>query len=256
MEPHLDFPLRVKVFDQAEPQTVEMLLYTRDPVDQNMKDFLTFIITHIANVANHGGLCGDALPPEASLMQVETIQREGSHGLTFRLKIIGLDPGAWRVICGVLVAISYYSFALTALTITSPNNSDRVWLTESQVWQLPYPAYPQPLPFELTIHEVPDATRNRLIQIQFSQPLSQKELVDVEGALLSWDELLNGGYPDEGKNPIDNASDAIEAYLIDEVTIEHPLPNYLGSEAAFDAVISMAAWFDRKVASVRSVEIA
>lgn len=257
MEPSLDFPLRVNVSTQAELDTVDISLRTQDLVDDNMEHFLTFIMKHIANVANHGGLCGAAVPPEASSMQVETtIQRKGSHGLTFRIKVAGLDPGAWRVICGVLVGISYYSFPMAAISITSLNKSDRPSLTESQVWELSYPLYPQPLPFELVIHEVPDATRNRLIQIQFSRALSQEEFAEVEGALLSWDELLNGGYPDEGEDPIDNASDAIEVYLVDEVTIEHPLPNYLGSEAAFDAVISMAAWFDRKVASVRSVEIA
>ena len=80
-------------------------------------------------------------------------------------------------------------------------------------------------------------------------------IAEVIAMLMSWDELLMGGFPDTGCLPEDNACDATEAYLVDALTIEHPLPNYLGSESAFDVVISMAAWIHAKRQPIEAVLI-
>ena len=54
---------------------------------------------------------------------------------------------------------------------------------------------------------------------------------------------------------MENATDASEAYLVDPLTVEHPLPNFLGSDYAFEAVVCMAWGFHERGHRVARVQL-
>ena len=226
-------------------QDVEMVLWPRETPNELQQRLPDRLLFHIANVVNHGGLCGKAnRPVSSSLLLDESQPTTGSWRRLFRIQ--GIDPGGWRVILGALLSHSVRGFPLHRIEIRSLNAVSGVRLSAEEAFDIPYPEAPEPLPFPVERSELGSSTTDRLIRMSFQRPPEDEVVQELIAAVLSWDELMLGGYPAEGESPLDNATDAVEAYLIDPLTVEHPLPIFAGSDLAFDAVVCMAWWFHER----------
>jgi hypothetical protein len=247
--------VRLRVGSGSNNQQVELTLVLKDPPDQLGHDFWDAVLSHFATVVSFGGVCGVKNLPTASSFVLQGKETPAESTLRYRFEIRGIDPGAWRILLGLYLAASECSFPISRLEILSREKNPRDWLDVDRAFATAYPAHPHSLPFLLERSEEGEASEDRLIQVAFHNPPEESVFREFSSALLSWDEVLLGGYPQDGQSPAENATDATEVYLINSVTIEHPLPNFLGSESAFDAVICMALWFHLRRARVQSVTI-
>jgi hypothetical protein len=248
-----DCEIKLSVWRTSEAQDVEIVLWPRETLDELQRARPDRLLLHIANVANHGGLCG-RFPPRTSLIVIDE-SAPASSRLRRRLRIRGIDPGAWRVLLGVYLAASVRGFPLQRLELTSLNRLSAVELNAEDAFAIPYPEEPEELPFPVERSIFGSSHKNRLIRICFVEPPDEEAVRELISALLSWDQLLWGGYPLEGQSPMQNATDAAEAYLVDPLTVEHPLPAFLGSDYAFDAVVCMAWWFHERGLRVARVQL-
>ena len=230
---------------RTSPQDVEVVLWPRRPLNELQQRFPDMLLANVANVVNHGGFCGRAHRPVASSLQLQESQ-PASGSLRRRFRIQGIDPGAWRVILGAFLAHSVRGFPLDRLEIRSLDEASGSKLSADEAFATPYPEAPEQLPFPVERSELGSSTKDRLIRITFQREPEEDVVEELIAAVLSWDELALGGYPAEGESPLENATDAVEAYLIDPLTVEHPLPIFAGTDLAFEAVICMAWWFHER----------
>ena len=248
-----DCEIELSVRRTPEAQDVEILLWPRQALDELQRPRPDKLLLHIANVANHGGLCGRFPPGSSSIVVDESAS--ASSGLKRRLRIQGIDPGAWRVILGSYLAASVRGFPLQRLELVSLNRLSADELSAQDAFVIPYPEEPEELAFPVERSVLGSSYKNRLIRICFEEPPDDEVVRELISALLSWDQLLWGGYPLEGQSPMQNATDASEVYLVDPLTVEHPLPAFLGSDYAFDAVVCMAWWFHERGSRISRVQL-
>jgi hypothetical protein len=247
--------VQLTVSREPEPQDIEMVLLSPVEWDNPQRPRPDKLLSHIANVVNHGGLCGAANTPVYSSLLLQEPEPASGRVMKRRFRIQGVDPGAWRVILGSCIGAAVRTFPLERLELASVNEDLTKSLNVEEAFHIAYPKHPKQLPFTLERSVTGHPTKDRLINFGFMSPLEDEIVQEVISALLSWDELLWGGYPLEGQPPMENVTDAIEAYLVDPVTVEHPLPNYVGSDYAFDSAICMALWFHSRRAPVEHVTI-
>jgi hypothetical protein len=247
--------LRLRVSRQPLPQDMDLVLSFREELDERKRSRPDKLLSHIANVVNHGGLCGSTNAPVSSALVVRDAAPTPGLETKRLLRIQGLDPGAWRVILGSIVSASVRGFPVQRLELTARNENLLEPLQEEEAFGIAYPEAPESLPFRLKRSVFGSSTKDRLIRIGFANPLPEEVTRELISALLSWDELLWGGFPLDGQSPLENVADAIEPYLIDPLTVEHPLPGYVGSDSAFDAVICMALWFHTQRTWVEQVTL-
>lgn len=245
--------LSLSVSKNASSQIVLIELGQVADITSEDLSFWQELVSHVGRVVEHGGFSLSGRGSSAPVFNVISLDSAGTQ-VRVTVRIAAVDVGFWRVLVQLLQASSDASVPLRHIAITTVDDSDER-LDESVVMKLEYPRHPHALPFEVERDPPADPTKTRLVRVVFEKPPHDLVRAECVAALLSWDNLLLGGYPDEGEAPVSNATDATEAYWIDDVTIEHPLPNFLGSEAAFDVVVAMALWFHQGGARVASVLI-
>ncbi len=245
----------LSVAGDAAPQTIGMTLEHPRDVEPDEVEFWAESVDHLARVISHGGFAGAALDPVASRFEVIGMTQPNARVVQFNAEVAAVDPGTWRVILNLYAAHSEASTELSRFVIRRDGREPRRHLDEKEAITLPYPSRRARLPFDVEHDTPPNPTKNRLVQIEFREPLPDDRAEDCIQALLSWDNILLGGYPEEGEPPVSNATDATEAYLVNPYTVEHPMPNFIGAESAFDVVVALAQWFDRTGSAIAAVRI-
>ena len=242
----------LSVGSEAVSHDISLVLEHVDTVNNDALAFWQELVTYIAEVVNHGGLSGEAFEPDSSNWEASEWSQPDAHTLKIGVKVSSVDTGAWRVLLNLISASSIASYALSRVDIYETTRSGSI-LELDKAMQIPYPTYHATLPFILESSEEP--VSSRIVQIEFFSPPPQERANDCIQALLAWDNICLGGYPEENEPPISNANDATEAYLFAPNIVEHPIPNYSGSEDAFNSIIAMAHWFHKTGSPVLSVRI-
>jgi hypothetical protein len=245
--------LAVSVSQTPLPQTLAIELNQAADVTAEDLSFWREVFEHVGRVVEHGGFSSRDADLSAAAFKMSELECTGTR-VGAALRIGPVDVGFWRVLVQVLQAASEASIPLTRITIAAATHAAGT-LNESAVMRLAYPQHEYPLPFEVERVPPPDPTKNRLVRIVFANPPDDVVRDACVAALLSWDNLLLGGYPEEGEDPLSNATDATEAYWTNGATLEHPLPNFIGSEAAFDVIVAMAFWLHQRDVFIASVLI-
>jgi hypothetical protein len=227
-------------------------LGTQEAMDQVQQSFWNELLGKISNVINHGGLCGANNNPSRSLMIVEPMRSERFLGLTYQVKLKGIDKGAWRVIIGIFVSASERMFPLRRLEMESYDSSDIDLINAARACAIPYPAYQSSIPFELELSEEGDPSC-RVIQVQFVSKLGSLLVQEILDTFLGWQICLWGGFPEESDPPLYNGVGKVEVYLANPNTVELVVRDYYGSEAAFNCIISMVLWIHLQRSLVRKV---
>lgn len=255
MSVSLSVPIRlaVSVFTDPPPQRVTVTAHSDDPLDDGRVAAWRARYESLAAVVNHGGLCGRHLRPGDSSMSLLTVDRVGEGDVQVTFEIAGVDPGAWRVVAGI-VATDCSTLRDPRASIVASAVGRRPVLGEGDVWDVPYPEAPDRPPFVVD-HPEPDPTSyDCLVRIRFAHPLDPPDVAEVTAAVLSWRDIAFGGFPEEGGDPLETGASGDEAYLVDSRTVEYPTM-YRGAEAAFDVLVAMAVWFHERRAPVEVVEI-
>lgn len=247
--------LHVRIAADAAPQTVEWTVILASLPPNADWSFWDNMFDHFAKVVNFGGLCGAELRAAQSLLDAQPAQSPDARTRMRRFGIQGVDAGCWRVLLNMHLAASVYCAPVASLQLQTISGARRAALNASTALAQPYPTYPASLPFRVERFDDGAATVDRLVRIGFAAEPSEEALRSITGALLSWDELLMGGYPEDDQPPESNATDATEVYLSDPLTLDHPLPNFIGSESAFDVVVNMATRVATQVAVIDYIEI-
>jgi hypothetical protein len=235
----LDYPTtRITVSRDTAPQDVTVRLQFEQPIDDGTAQYWVSILEQISIVTNAGGLAGANIPPWESVMVPKQAQRIGGDGLVVDFTVQCVDFGYFRVLHNCLVSAHVYNARLSSLDVQTSSGKDLLVMSTAEIGKVPYPAAPQALPFAL--HRPPPSPVSQSATISIDVPTATEEqAAPLAVALTAWGELLLGAYPQDGEHPFSCASDCQTAeWMGDAISFE--LPTYMGSESAFDAVVSMA----------------
>jgi len=248
-------PIQLLVWADHAPQHVIAILCFEAPLDNDRADFWVSLLRQLHVVVNYGGFCGASVRATASAMEPVQERRLGSNILQAEFTVADVDPGIWRVLLNMLVSAHVYNARLSSIDVRSTQALSGTVITAESALAMPYPQIPEPLPFSVEFAEWLKEGQERTVRIRFAARPAQKDEEQLISAILAWDELLLGGFPVPGEHPFSNACDATEAYFVDDLTLEHPMPNYLGAEEAFNVLVCMVHRFHLQGASVRSLTI-
>lgn len=224
--------------DEAEPYFVERLEH----------------LARVGRSAGFGGAWSDAAPPS---VQVRDLPRGPAHTLAWEIHTLGIETGFWRALLGLLVVAdaTFSCHSIVLQPVPKHGVDPRATLTAQQVIAADACALQEPLPFRLDRRQPARPDLERVVRIRFAADLGESPAAEVIACLRSWNEILWGAFPEDGKSPLECGSDALDVYLLGPRTVEDPLPNFIASEAAFDVVVAMALWFHRMRAAVDAVSI-
>jgi hypothetical protein len=162
----------------------------------------------------------------------------GDAGLAVTFTVQRVDFGYFRVLHNCLASAHVYNARLASLDVQTSAAKDLVVMGAAEVSKVPYPGAASGLPFALD--REPLAPVRGGVSIDLEVPGSTAEKVSpLMASLTAWGYLLLGGYPEDGEHPFSCVSDCTTPEWTGD-GISFVLPTYMGSEAAFDAVISMA----------------
>jgi hypothetical protein len=236
---NLDYPTtRLTVSRDLAPQEVALRVQFAQAIDDRIGEYWVSILEQVSIVTNAGGFAGASVAPWESAMVPKRAQRVGDAGLAVTFTVQRVDFGYFRVLHNCLASAHVYNARLASLDIQTSAAKDLVVMGAAEVSKVPYPGAASGLPFALD--REPLAPVNGSVSITLETPGSTAEKVGpLMAALTAWGHLLLGGYPEDGEHPFSCVSDCTTPEWTGD-GISFVLPTYMGSEAAFDAVISMA----------------
>lgn len=244
LELYLDFELGHK-FVRVALQSVELLT-------QNQVDALRQQWTSVARAFDWGLLTDPSVDPGKAAGAIVNYAMVADRKITIELELCGASASSWKIVLNLMHALSDCTVALDSISVASVPPPTRP-TDVGAVLSAPYPA-PRPVPFPIYRIEG-EARRDRFCEVHFKRPLTAAQRIVVEEAFLSWMDLANGGFPESGKPPLDNACDATEVSWPEDEIASCVSPNYLGDEAAFDVVVNLAASLNAKLAPVALLQI-
>jgi hypothetical protein len=234
-----DYPTtRITVSRDTAPQDVTVRLQFEKPIDDRTAEYWVSILEQISIVTNAGGLAGSHIPPWESAMVPKNAQRIGDDGLVVDFTVQSVDFGFFRVLHNCLVSAHVYNARLSSLDVQTSSGKDLAVMSTAEIGKVPYPAAAQAPPF--AVDRPPPSPVEQSVSILIDIPAATEEqAAPLAVALTAWGELLLGAYPEDGEHPFSCVSDCQAAEWTGDA-ISFFLPTYMGSESAFDAVVSMA----------------
>jgi hypothetical protein len=235
-------------------QRLELQLGFVDELGGDGEQFISQTLANICRAISWGALPDPTVPVGTAQLTPLAQPSVAARVLNVPLDADGLGPSAWKVLINTFIALSQWSFELERVRlVAAPAPLTRIGATE--VLAASYPSLLSPIPFPLQREEPADPTRARQVEIEFAHPLEQAQIEIVQASLSGWEDLVNGGFPESGEHPSENACDALEPNWLSSSTVVVDIENYLGSEAGFDAAVHMAIGFHHKLRRVANMAI-
>ncbi len=234
----VDYPIvRFAVSQNAAPQNLTVRLQFESALDDGSAQYWVSILEEISTVTNAGGLAGAKIPPWESVMVPGGARRIGDSGLEVEFSVRSVDFGFFRVLHNALASAHVYNARLTSMDVQT-NALDAVTMGTAEIEKIPYPGPARAPSYEL--HQPPPSPVDNTVTIEIEAPGADAQKVGpLMAALTAWGNLLLGAYPEDGQHPFSCVSDCTNPDWIGD-TIHFVLPTFMGSESAFDAVVSMA----------------
>jgi hypothetical protein len=164
-------------------------------------------------------------------------QRIGEAGLEVVFSVKSVDFGFFRALHNSLASAHVYNARLASMDVHSSAPA-LVVLGTSELEGIAYPGASRASSYELDQPEPSPVDNTVTIEIDTPGATAQ-QVGPLMAALTAWGNLLLGAYPNDGEHPYTCVSDCTTPDWTGEGLV-FVLPTFMGSEAAFNAVISMA----------------
>lgn len=213
-------------------------------------------LEHLALVGGHGGFECAADEGPQPFVELAPAPASGPASLAWTLHTEAVGAGFWRALLGVLCVAdaTFPSDAIRLMPAGVQARRGRVMdahaILKSEVARLP-----AVLPFKVIYEEPSRPESDRLVRLRFADAMSGDLAQEAIACITSWNEILWGAFPEDGKGPLDCGTDAINAYAVGPSTVELAIANFIASEESFRVVVGMACWFHTMRSPVLQVEI-
>jgi len=175
-------------------------------------------------------------------IEVESFETQGQGIIRYLWKVNGVQVGAYRVLINMLEAAHHFSTQLERIRLISiPDQGKRLNWDDFLSTSFPGKAFKPPFLLRYISN-----LEEPLIRLEFQRDISDDELVTILPPLIAWDNLvIRGGYLEELEDrnadlDIEESLATQQTYLASPNTVEHLYYDFIGQEAAFDALINMA----------------
>ena len=187
--------------------------------------------------AAEGCFCLDPkrVAPSAAPLEVEDAEKN----VALSTQVAGVDTSAWQVLVAMVLAAGRYFMPVQSFQLTVQSAQPVPVLDGPKLIAKPYPAL-RKLAFPLDDQRggPGNPTVNRGVDVHAQSAIPSDQFDRIAALLEAWSELANGGYPKEDQHPVENACDPAGAQPLGDTVAEYGIPNFLGDEAAFDALLN------------------
>lgn len=240
--------------DTEGPVSVRLAVQLADPPTPEQVEFWGDVVGAFFLCAGEG--CFSLVPsqskPSAAPLEVENAEKS----LGISTQVSGVDSSAWQVLIAMVLAAGRYFMPVVSLRLTVQSPQPVPVLDGPKLIAKPYPVL-RKLPFALDDQRggPGNPAVGRGVEVHAGTALPSDSYDRIAALLEAWSEVANGGYPPEDLHPVENACDPAGAQPLGKTVAEFPIPNYLGDEAAFDALLNGIAHIHEGGTGIRYVAL-
>jgi len=245
-------PWLATVSDTDGPLSVRLALQLVTPPTPEQVDFWGQVLGAFFHCAAEGCFCLDTgrIAPSADPLAVDNAER----ALALTTQVAGVDTSAWQVLVAMVLAAGRYFMPVASVQLTAQSAQPVPVLDGPTLLAEPYPARRKlPYPLDDQRGGPGNPTVNRGVAVHARVALPSDGYDRIAALLEAWSEVANGGYPQDDVHPVENACDPAGAQPLGSTVAEFPIPNFLGHEAAFDALLNGIARLHDEGTAIRHV---
>ncbi len=243
-------PWIATVSDTDGPVSVRLALQLADPPTPDQVAFWGEVLGTFFHCAEQGCFCSGTVTPSAEDLVVD----HAELALSISTRVSGVDSSAWQVFIGMVLAAGRYFMPVTSFQLTVQSATPVPVLDGPKLIAKPYPGLRKlPFPVDDRRGGPSNPTVNRGVDVHARAAFPSEDFDRIAALLEAWSEVANGGYPGEDRHPVENACDPAGAQPLGDSVVEFAIPNFLGDEAAFDALLNGLAHIHGASAMVRHV---
>jgi len=217
------------------------------------------IVEALVAAANFGML-SIAPTTRGKSLEIKTVDNPTDNMVRYVLTATGLQVGAYKVLLNQVEVAHRLSGLLTTFRLVETSGRGQR-LNRSDVENAPFPRRAPRLPFTFRAEGNLFNNRQPVIRFNFKRDISDGELDLLTPGFRAWDNLVvRGGFLEDFTDVVDDVDVAAGlsstlTYMAGGSTVEHVLYDFIGVEAAFDAIINMAHRMNQVLYPLESVEI-
>lgn len=205
--------------------TLRIYVVPCEPLEDDQTDELCMVLERFLDAMRLGMFPG-------TLENIQEITRGDDGKIDARVDVVDLDPGALRVLYGML---AYFSIMVAPLGTmmawcepvgTTPNLLD----TDS-----PLPSHRGELPFDATFTiGGAGAAPPLVVEVVFGRALTDEERDRFDWEIQVWAGLLQGGYPEAGDLPGSSTIGPFTVRFDDPQTLRLSAEGFMAGDACFE----------------------
>jgi hypothetical protein len=250
------FLLDVDIADSADECQVIFAAQTKAPFPVTE---IERVVDAFVSAANLGMFSKVPTAPTKPIV-VDSVESQRPEGIRYVWKVTGIQVGDYRVLLNMLEAAHHISGLLERISLVSTlGRGSR--MNSTDLLNAPFSIKAGEPPFSFRSDRDLADCREPVIRLEFQRNITDDELSKILPLFLAWDNVvIRGGYLEKIED-IDDDLD-IEAslasqqtYLASPNTVEHLFYDFVGQEAAFDALINMAIKLHYTFCPLASFEI-
>lgn len=172
--------------------------------------------------------------------------------VVFDLKASGAPASTWRVLNGLIRAFDVASAPLAMLRIEQAGH-ERKPRSEREILSIPYPRRVRDPGFAFEHSE--GQGMDRSVEVELTDDVPADSRAAVVDALNAWLLASQGGFFEDGQDPVTNAHDCPKVDDIAEQLLVARFEMFAGSEAAFDVVVNQLAFLHQRLRCIASLRM-
>jgi len=249
----LPFPVTLRASDDGAPTELRIQVAARGPLEAPGREWIERAISSFVTAASGGMfLPSGSIPVRQSAYRVAHTATD----VIWEGRTRGATLAAYKTFIGVMCFGARYAVPVKQVAIVSVGGAGRPLSLETVLAPSNEPRLPTSLPFPVVREEPERYDKNRKVHVEFAAPPHTDQFAAAAKAVAAWDTLCLGGFPPNDQAPEESGIAPGEIYLVDAYTLEHPIPLFEASEAAFNAIVNYAASLHGRGTAIRGVVIA
>ncbi|MCF6362766.1 MAG: hypothetical protein L3J88_05365 [Gammaproteobacteria bacterium] len=244
----IDIPGKSQIIFEAQAQTSSQVTE------------ITKIAEVFVSAANFGMFSMDPAAATKTI-EIDLVEYPREGLIRYVWNISGIQVGAYRVLLNMLKVANELSGLIQYTRLISTYESGKR-LSKEDIQNISFPSKAKTQPFALQYNGNLAGNREPVIRLTFERNISDEELSMLFPIFVSWDNLVvRGGYLEKFADidaELDVEAVALapqQTYLATQCTVEHLLYEFVGHEAAFEAIINAAHRLHYVFCPLVSIEI-
>lgn len=250
------FPAEISIADSPEPFDVEFAAMAEAPAS------LAAVVRVVEAflVATRVGMFSKE--PSVDRIGIEPVSaaRASERAVRYLWRVGGVQLGSFRVLLNMLEVIHHVDGPLALVSLRSTTGYGERMNTD-RIVKVPFPVRSVDLPFPVAFKQNLENSRDPVVRVEFETKTDDRDVDVLVPLFLAWDRIVvHGGYLNALEDrdldvDVDESLSGQQTYLAATNSVEHLLYEFVGSAAAYDALVNLAVRIHCTFRPLASLEV-